>query len=189
MIKSPVAIMALAAVLALAGNAQAGSTNSSAHEDNHETVLATAESDHGSATTSAPAVAGHGARWGYSGKAGPENWGQLSRDYHLCGAGAMQSPVNIAGGFAATGDPIEFDYRLTALSILHNGHTVQANYEPGSSITVSGERYELLQFHFHTPSEHAVEGQLAAMEVHFVHANAAGELAVVGALIDRKSVV
>ncbi len=96
----------------------------------------------------------------------------------------MQSPVDIADGFIADGDPIDFDYRLTPLSIVHNGHTVQVNYAAGSGITVAGERYELLQLHFHTPSEHAVEGQLAAMEVHFVHKNAAGALAVVGALME-----
>lgn len=182
---SPITVLAFAAVMAFAGNAQAESTDT--HGGSHETTLAAAESDHGATTTSTKAAAGHGTQWAYSGKAGPENWGGLSRDYHVCGAGAMQSPVDITGGFAATGDPIEFDYCLTPLTVLHNGHTVQANYEPGSGITVNGERFELLQLHFHTPSEHAVEGQLAAMEVHLVHMNAAGALAVVGAMMEGGS--
>ena len=80
--------------------------------------------------------------------------------------------------------PIELDHHLTPIEIVHNGHTMQINYRPDSGITVGGKRYELLQFHFHSPSEHSVAGRWAAMEVHFVHQRADGELAVVGVLIE-----
>ena len=63
-----------------------------------------------------------------------------------------QSPIDISETSGASVEPIEFDYHLTPLEIVHNGHTVQVNYQPGSGITVGGKRYELLQFHFHTPS-------------------------------------
>ena len=122
--------------------------------------------------------------WGYNGKIGPTRWAKLSKDFRLCGNGETQSPIDISGFTGASVEPIEFDYHLTPLEIVHNGHTVQVNYQPGSGITVGGKRYELLQFHFHTPSEHSVAGQQASMEVHFVHKSADGELAVVGVLME-----
>ena len=121
--------------------------------------------------------------WGYEGKTGPEHWGELSSDYHMCKDGQAQSPIDIdAADGNATGE-IEFDYHLTPMKVLHNGHTVQVNYAPGSSITVKGKRYELLQFHFHTPSEHAIGGERTLMEVQFVHKSADGQLAVVAAMM------
>jgi len=135
----------------------------------------------------APKEAGGGSRhstalWRYSGKKGPERWGVLSKDYALCKSGAMQSPIDIAGPTGASTQPIRFDYGLTPLSIVHNGHTVMVNYAPGSSITVGGKRYALVQFHFHTPSEHSVAGKRAAIEMHLVHKAADGELAVIAVL-------
>ena len=122
--------------------------------------------------------------WSYEGKAGPEHWGELSSDYHMCKDGQAQSPIDIDAADGTATAPITFDYHLTPMKVLHNGHTVQVNYAPGSSITVKGKRYELLQFHFHTPSEHAVGGEHVLMEVHFVHRSADGQLAVVAAMMN-----
>lgn len=129
----------------------------------------------------------HGSKkphWAYEGTGGPATWGQLSADFAMCGDGVMQSPINFGDTFGAGGAAIEFDYKVTAMDLVHNGHTVQLNYEPGSSMTVDGKRYDLLQLHFHTPSEHAIASKQSAMEMHLVHKNAAGELAVVGVMMD-----
>jgi carbonic anhydrase len=67
---------------------------------------------------------------------------------------------------------------------LNNGHTVQVNYDTGSYIELNGDRYDLVQFHFHAPSEHSINGRLAEAELHLVHKSAAGNLAVVGILIE-----
>lgn len=46
------------------------------------------------------------------------------------------------------------------------------NLQPGSnSISWQGQQLELLQYHFHTPSEHTVEGVPSSMEAHLVHSN------------------
>ena len=126
------------------------------------------------------------AGWAYSGKKGPQAWGKISAEFRACKSGRMQSPIDLGtdARVSASAEAIEFDYHLTPLRILHNGHTVQVNYEPGSGITVGGKRYELLQFHFHGPSEHVVDGRPAALEMHLVHMSADGELAVVGVLMD-----
>ena len=127
---------------------------------------------------------GHGAHWGYAGHEAPEFWGDLSRDYSVCKTGVNQAPIDIAGMTESELSPIIFQYNSVPLSIVNNGHTVQVNYAPGSSITVDGNTYNLLQFHFHTPSENTVEGRSYPMEAHFVHADTDGNLAVVGVLFD-----
>lgn len=79
--------------------------------------------------------------------------------------------------------PLNIAWGKTADTIVNNGHTIQLNFATGSHITVGGEKYELLQVHFHRPSEHLIGGKNFPMEAHFVHRNAAGSLAVVGVLM------
>lgn len=121
--------------------------------------------------------------WSYEGEAGPENWGTLSPDYHLCGDGASQSPIDIPHNSLEALGTLTLQYNSTPLRILNNGHTLQVNYESGSNLVIDGQTYQLIQFHFHTPSEHKAEGVQYPMEVHFVHKNASGQLAVVGAMM------
>jgi carbonic anhydrase len=121
------------------------------------------------------------AHWGYEGPHGPQHWGDT---YAAC-RGAAQSPVDIRQTQPATsGAPIAFDYRASALSVVNNGHTIQVDYEPGSSITVGGTRYELLQFHFHRPAEERVQGRVYPLDAHLVHRAADGTLAVVAVLFN-----
>lgn len=127
------------------------------------------------------------AAWGYAGAKGPETWGSLSADYAACSDGRMQSPIDVVDAFPAKGPDLVFDYKPSPLKIVNNGHTVQANYGPGSVLTVAGKPFQLLQFHFHAPSEHAIAGSRTPMEVHFVHANAEGSLAVVGVMMQAGS--
>ncbi len=54
-------------------------------------------------------------------------------------------------------------------------------------ITIDGEIYSLAQFHFHNPSEHKIGGIPSDMELHFVHKNAKGGLAVVGVMLNEKT--
>ena len=123
------------------------------------------------------------AAWSYTGSTGPEHWGSLSPDYAACSDGRMQSPIDIVDAFPAKGSNLNFDYKPSPLRIVNNGHTVQVNYGSGSNLTVAGKPFKLLQFHFHAPSEHAIAGSRAPMEVHFVHGDADGSLAVVGVMM------
>jgi carbonic anhydrase len=121
-----------------------------------------------------------GAHWGYEGHSGPEHWSKISKEFGTCDKGTRQSPINITGGYSSGLKPIQFDYKTAQLNIVNNGHTIQVNRPEGSSITVDGEKFELLQFHFHTPSENTVGGKPYEMEMHLVHKNDKGQLAVVG---------
>jgi carbonic anhydrase len=129
----------------------------------------------------------HAAHWTYSGQTGAEKWGGMKEEFSACSFGKEQSPINIRDTAArkAKLDPIKFDYKPSPLKIIDNGHTIQVNYAPGSSITVNGGQYDLLQFHFHKPSEEKIAGKSYAMVAHLVHKNKEGKLAVVGVLIDQ----
>lgn len=134
-----------------------------------------------SALVASTAYAGH---WTYEGEEGPEHWGEMSADFAVCGKGKSQSPIDIKHAMkAAKGEAIKFNYGSNATEILNNGHTVQANIAAGSSITVDGTEFQLKQFHFHTPSENLIDGKSYPMEVHLVHADKDGNLAVVGVML------
>ena len=122
--------------------------------------------------------------WSYQGETGPENWGRLSEEFSACASGRMQSPIDISGTVAGGAGKVVFDGQATALDIINNGYTVQVNVVPGNEAFLADKTYDLLQFHFHAPSEHTVSGRSAAMEVHFVYRNKVGEFAVVGVLIE-----
>ena len=75
------------------------------------------------------------------------------------------------------------DYRPTTANVVNNGHTIQVNCDPGSSLNLDGVNFKLLQNHFHHPSEHLLSGRSFDLEAHFVHASADGTLAVLGVLV------
>lgn len=130
-------------------------------------------------------AASKSARWGYQDAAGPENWGKLAPEYRACGEGKNQSPLNITGLIDADLEPIGFNYIGEATEILNNGHSVQASFPAGGTITVDKVAFELKQVHFHTPSENQFDGKPYAMEAHFVHADKDGHLAVVAVMMEE----
>jgi carbonic anhydrase len=131
------------------------------------------------------AFADEAAHWGYEGEIGPENWGTLSHDYVACSEGKEQSPIDIPETAPVHSADIAFNYRPTTLSVVNNGHAIMVNYVAGSSMTVEGKTYNLLQFHFHSLSEHTFHGGYYDMEMHLVHQSADGEYAVVGVMLSR----
>lgn len=133
------------------------------------------------------AASADGPSWTYDGHGGPAEWAELDPGFATCGLGKLQSPIDIRGAKAADLPAIRFEYRAEKPTIVDNGHTVQVNVAPGSAIEVGGERFELLQFHFHKPSEERIDGQAHDMVVHLVHRDGAGHLAVVAVLLDRGS--
>lgn len=130
----------------------------------------------------------HVTQWGYSGPGGPHHWGELAPENINCKVGKNQSPIDLRDNAAVgtTGLPqLDVVYQDVPLKVLNNGHTIQVNYPLGSYIKVGERRYELLQFHFHTPSEHKKEGFNYPMEVHLVHKDGDGHLAVMGILFQE----
>lgn len=126
---------------------------------------------------------GHGPHWGYGGHGGPAHWAELDPAFETCAKGSTQSPVNISKTEKTELPALDFQYSATAPTIVNNGHTVQVNLPAGNTLKIGDQSYELLQFHFHTPSEEQVNGKRTAMVAHFVHKNAEGALGVVGVLL------
>jgi carbonic anhydrase len=132
----------------------------------------------------APAgFAAEGVHWSYEGAHGPEQWGELDAANRVCSAGGQQSPVDIGGTFRGQLPPLKIAWSRQADTIVNNGHTIQLNVADGSKLALGEAQYDLVQFHFHHPSEHLIAGKSFPMEAHFVHRNASGGLAVVGVLM------
>lgn len=131
----------------------------------------------------------------YGGYKNPYNWDELNPSWAVCESGTKQSPIDIKPSLlgnllsAATPANIQFNYQsLTNFPVQNNGHTIQVNYPStggNSTITVDGKTYQLLQFHLHTHSEHLINGEAAALELHLVHKASDGELAVVGVMLEN----
>ena len=123
--------------------------------------------------------------WSYKGSTGPAKWAGLESDFSACGLGKLQSPIDIPDAAARRSvlPAITFDYKPVPLKIIDNGHTIQVDYPPGSTITANDKQYELVQFHFHHPSEEKINGHRSDMVAHLVHRDANGKLAVVAILL------
>jgi carbonic anhydrase len=126
--------------------------------------------------------------WGYLGDIGPAYWGDLSPDWIACSTGEIQSPVDFsklpAHPTSRHKMSIDYDSHTTG-EIFNNGHTIEVETEGSNTLTLDGIPYELVQFHFHTASEHRVNGRGFDMELHLVHQAADGSNAVVGVFLKR----
>jgi carbonic anhydrase len=133
--------------------------------------------------------------WGYEADNGPDVWSSMKSEWASCENGREQSPIDLANAVKTRlpavdldrPDEGEFDVLTQAgvIDALDNGHTIQVNSKTGEKLTVGGKVYALVQFHFHAPSEHTVDGEHFPMEMHFVHQAEDGALAVAGVLVEE----
>ena len=120
--------------------------------------------------------------WGFEEKNGPAVWGDLAPEFEVCKTGVNQTPINLTGFVEADLEPLKIGYTTKSTSVEHKGTTVQVNFAKGSSFSVDGKAFNLIQYHFHTPSENHIDGKSYPMEAHFVHASDKGELAVLAVM-------
>lgn len=134
----------------------------------------------------APAPVHREVHWSYEGEGGPQSWGRLKPEYLTCATGKRQSPIHIEETETLKGpaEAIQFRYAPSKGTVLNNGHTIQVNVYGDNSLTVRGSTYQLVQFHFHHPSEERVNHQTYPMVAHFVHRNDLGQLAVLAVLME-----
>jgi len=127
--------------------------------------------------------------WGYEAHNGPDTW----IDKYDAAQGKRQSPIDlhISNGGAQHDLPkdnfsmVKVSYNVTDCEVVNNGHTVQWTPRNGGYVTVRDRRFDLVQFHFHIPSEHTFNSEPKALEIHFVHAEkSSGTLLVLGHLFD-----
>jgi carbonic anhydrase len=129
--------------------------------------------------------------WDYSelpdnGKPGPTDWVSIIPESVT---GNFQSPIDIPldAPIADFTNVIDLHYNeAVPHELFNNGHTIELEFAEGSNLlTLAGHDFELLQFHFHTPSEHTVAGEAFPMAMHLVHASAEGGLTVLGVLFEE----
>lgn len=130
------------------------------------------------------AAADSGHHWDYQGAEGPARWGDLDPRYVTCRTGISQSPIDIHDPVDADLPPLEIHYAAGGRDEINNGHSIQIDYEPGSSISLDGHVYALKQFHFHAPSENHIDDHAFPLEAHLVHADDEGNLAVIAVMFE-----
>jgi carbonic anhydrase len=104
-----------------------------------------------------------------------------------CKHGLLQSPIDLHAVAERGDSTLHFNYQPDALRIRNTGHTIQIDHTADSNLitTTNNQTYQLVQYHIHSPSEHTVEGKRYPLEIHLVHKDAAGKLAVVGVLVEE----
>ena len=166
---------AAAGASAAHGAPAAGSAESAAGSGGHGATPAAGGSK-------APAASGP--HWEYEGATGPQAWGELEPASAVCKQGGAQSPIDLAEGLRVPALPgLKLSYGATKVKVTNNGHTFQVNVDKGSTLTIDGKKFDLLQFHFHTPSEHTIDGRSFPLELHLVHQAADKNLAVIGVMM------
>lgn len=119
----------------------------------------------------------------YFGASGPQYWGLLNPAWATCGSGELQSPVDL--GPQRAWPKLDVRYTESTGEIFNNGHTIEVEVSGANTLMLGGVEYNLAQFHFHSASEHRVQGRGYDMELHLVHASADGRNAVIGVFLRR----
>jgi carbonic anhydrase len=70
--------------------------------------------------------------------------------------GAHAVPIDVKNATPSDLRVLKIDYLDVPLNIIDNGHAIQANHSPGSTLAVGDETYSLKQFHFHHPAEERI---------------------------------
>ncbi|XP_019083112.1 PREDICTED: alpha carbonic anhydrase 2-like isoform X3 [Camelina sativa] len=119
---------------------------------------------------------------------GPEKWGKLKPEWKLCGKGELQSPIDLMNKrvrLVTDFQKLTKDYKPCNATLINRGHDMMLRFEedegPGS-FKINGTEYKLLQLHWHSPSEHTINGRRFALELHMVHESKNGSMAVVTVL-------
>ena len=134
---------------------------------------------------------------GFEGGAGPKHWksagpihwkdlaDMLTLDLYLCREGTHQSPININNTLGHSPSKFLTNFSPTPIRIINNSHTIHLSYDSGSYINWGNKRFELIQFHFHSPSEHLIKGKKYAMEMHLVYKTHDNKFLVIGVLMEK----
>ncbi|XAR59991.1 Carbonate dehydratase [Bertholletia excelsa] len=117
---------------------------------------------------------------------GPQHWGDIRPEWRLCGKGRMQSPIDLLNKRAqlvhSLGE-LKLHYTPSNATLINRGHDISLKWEGKAGyLEINGTHYELKQCHWHSPSEHTVNGRRFDLEIHLVHESKNNQSAVIGIL-------
>lgn len=126
------------------------------------------------------------AQFGYNGSTGPNRWGSLSPNFSTCSLGKLQSPVDIVKNQTVPNSnlkPLTRYYSPANATLVNHGVNIGITFQENIGVLViDGKNYTFLQMHWHTPSEHRIEGVQFPVELHLVHKSEDGDFSVVAIL-------
>ncbi|CAK9165207.1 unnamed protein product [Ilex paraguariensis] len=115
---------------------------------------------------------------------GPERWGEIHPDWSMCNNGTMQSPIDLLHErveIVSHLGRLKRDYKPSNAILINRGHDMMLRWESGGGhIYINETQYTLNQCHWHSPSEHTINGRRYDLEVHLVHESMDGRTAVFG---------
>ncbi|KAG7621234.1 Alpha carbonic anhydrase domain superfamily [Arabidopsis suecica] len=116
---------------------------------------------------------------------GPAEWGKLDPQWKVCSTGKIQSPIDLTDERVSLihDQALSKHYKPASAVIQSRGHDVMVSWKgDGGKITIHQTDYKLVQCHWHSPSEHTINGTSYDLELHMVHTSASGKTTVVGVL-------
>ena len=123
--------------------------------------------------------------WNFGDGTNPERWASVNAAYALCDAGLNQSPIDLGTPNARGDVQLDTNFGDADGTIALGEEKVQVDFAAGLGMNSGGKEFNLIQVHFHTPAEHAVDGERYPLVAHFVHATEAGELGVLGVMFEE----
>ncbi|KAJ1254353.1 hypothetical protein BS78_K078400 [Paspalum vaginatum] len=119
---------------------------------------------------------------------GPEHWGEIKKEWAACGAGRMQSPVDLSHDRVSLSRSLGYldhSYRPAEASIINRGHDIMVRFDgDAGSLVINCTAYRLTQLHWHSPTEHTIDGRRYDLELHLVHESADKKIAVIAILYE-----
>jgi len=124
-----------------------------------------------------------------------DTWSTLCSKYSTCGTGQQQSPINILNTTSYNIGALSMtDSGYMEMNLENTGHFIEAHVVDTAPIySVSGgplfsDQYQVVNFHWHSPSEHEINGQRFPLEMHIVHRHmSTGDVAVLSILFDDQT--
>ncbi|XP_061362549.1 alpha carbonic anhydrase 7-like [Gastrolobium bilobum] len=117
---------------------------------------------------------------------GPFHWGEIKPEWSLCKNGSMQSPIDLLSKrvqIVSYLGKLQLNYQPSNATLENRGHDIKLEWLEGKSyLQIKGIQYVLKQFHWHSPSEHTIDGRRFDLELHMVHETPSGQTAVIGVL-------
>ncbi|PON42602.1 Carbonic anhydrase, alpha-class [Parasponia andersonii] len=116
---------------------------------------------------------------------GPTRWGEIRPEWSTCSNGTMQSPIDLLDQrveVVSKLERIKTNYKPSNATLKNRGHDMMLKWKSGDAgyIEINGTQYLLQQCHWHSLSEHTINGNKFDLELHAVHESQTGEVVVIG---------